>query len=223
MTRQDTARLTSPLTVHVRPAGKTPIEVPGAWIRPARMPRLPHRSPAGQCATPARVRPGVSTEPIEDSTARLIARASAVSTGSEPPGVFLGPPVRAVACGPPPGSFGYLDALLHHPQARARPHAADRRTEAWPPRLRDARPACDHRGCSGRTTSPRRLRSFAGVAAVDPVAREYRDELCGQTGRTGDLGAAGCRPSRGRVIHVAPACPAGLNRPSLLCVLVVEK
>jgi hypothetical protein len=25
------------------------------------------------------------------------------------------------------------------------------------------------------------------------------------------------------VIHVAPACPAGLNRPSLLCVLVVEK
>jgi hypothetical protein len=60
----------------------------GAWIRPGRMPRLPHRSPAGQCATAARVRPGVSTEPIEDSTARLIARASAVSTGSELPGVF---------------------------------------------------------------------------------------------------------------------------------------
>jgi hypothetical protein len=63
--------------------------------RPGRMPRLPHRSPAGQCATPARVRPGVSTEPIEDSTARLIARASAVSTGSP---VLIG-------CWPGPASW----------------------------------------------------------------------------------------------------------------------
>jgi hypothetical protein len=32
MTLQDAARLTSALAVHVRPAGKTPIEVPGSWV-----------------------------------------------------------------------------------------------------------------------------------------------------------------------------------------------
>jgi hypothetical protein len=54
------------------------------------------RRPAS-AATPARVRPGVSTEPIEDSTARLIARASAVSTGS--------PGADRLLAGP-----GFLDA-----------------------------------------------------------------------------------------------------------------